>query len=51
MKFIRIGQNGDYVYTETINGQKITVRIGVAKDKKDARQKAKKAFAELKGSS
>lgn len=48
MKFVRHGLNGDYVYQERINGHDQGVRISGVYTKKDARQKAKEAFAELK---
>ena len=48
MKFVRIGLNGDYVYSEMIQGTRQMVRIPLAEDKADARRKAKAAFDGLK---
>lgn len=48
MKFLRIGLDGDYVYTEKINGRNQTVRISGVLDKKEARKRAKAAFDEMK---
>ena len=48
MKFVRHGLNGDYVYQEIIQGHPQGVRISGVYTKKEARVKAKEAFADLK---